>query len=161
MNAPRFVTLVRMVAVAGCVVASAAAHAGGRDNVYWSVNIDAPTQGAGRVSTSFSNTRRGVYAEPVPVVYAPQPVVIQAPGRVYYRDEPRYYGPGPGYYGPRGYGYGPRPGARIARNVHNGLARLHQDIANFHAARAEAWSGGGRREWYGRDDDRRGYYRRW
>jgi hypothetical protein len=150
MNSPRFVTLSRLLTAVGFVVASAAVQAGGNNNVYWSVNVDAPTQGNGRLSSSFSNTRGGMYREPSQVVYAPQPVVIQAPGRVYYR-EPNY-GRGDHW---RHQHQHYRPGARVVRNVHNGLARLHQDIANFHEARADAWNG--RRDGYYGRDDRRGY----
>ena len=163
MNAHRFVTLSRRVfAVLGLALASATAQAGGNNNVQWSVNIDAPLQGAGHMSTSFTNSRRGMYREPAQVVYAPAPVVIHAPGRVYYRDdEPRY--------GNRHHArhhhhrHGARVAKRVARNVHNGLARMHQNMAMHHAARADAWSGGSR-GWYGRDDrrsgrdDRRGGY---
>ncbi|MFT3856156.1 MAG: hypothetical protein QM742_01120 [Aquabacterium sp.] len=154
MNTPRFVTLSRLVLTAGLVLAAAAAQAGGRDNVYWSVNVDAPMQGAGRVSTSFSNTRQGMYRDqapvmmygaPPPVVYAPAPVVI--PGRVMYPAPAYGYGYGPGFR-PHHHHRGPRMAARVVRNVHRGLARMHEDMANFHASRADAW-GGGRRYGYG------------
>lgn len=84
MNTSRLISLSRFVqsagVVAGLMVASASAHAGG--GVYWSVNVDAPVQGMGYVSTAVSNTPRGVYA-PSPVVYAPAPVVY-APRQVVY-----------------------------------------------------------------------------
>lgn len=150
MNSPRFVTLSRLITAVGFVIASAAVQAGG-NNVYWSVNVDAPMQGAGRVSTSFSNTRHGMYGygQPAPVVYAPAPVIIQAPGQVYYREPGRDH---------RDY----RHHARHHHHHHRleaRMARVHQRMANFHAARAEAWSGG-RRDGgrYGRDEGRGGYY---
>lgn len=166
MNSHRFVTLSRLIAVLGFALSSAAVQAGG-NNVYWSVNVDAPMQGSGRLQTSFSNTRGGMYREPAPVVYAPAPVVIHAPGRVHYRDEPRYYGHRHHHH----HRHGARVAKRVVHNVHNGLARLHQDLANLHAARADAWAGGrrgaayrddrdyrdDRRAW--RDHDRRGYGR--
>jgi hypothetical protein len=76
------------------VAASAAAQAGG--GVYWAVNVDAPLDGIGRISTAVSNTRHGVAVQPAqvyyqqPVVYAPQPVVY-APAPVYV--QPRYCPP--------------------------------------------------------------------
>jgi hypothetical protein len=153
MNSSRFVTLSRLITAVGFVLASAAAQAGGNGNVYWSVNVDAPTQGNGRLSTSFSNTRHGMYREPQQVVYVPQPVLVQ-PGRVYY-GEPEYDRPGWGRHHHH-HGYGVR---RVVSNVHNGLARMHENMADFHASRADAWSGG-RRDWYSRDDRRGGYYGR-
>lgn len=72
----RFATLSRLALVAGFVAASACAHAGG--GVYWAVNVNAPVQGMGYVSTAVSNTRYGVYS-PAPVVYAPAPVVYVPP----------------------------------------------------------------------------------
>lgn len=85
MNTSRLATLTRFVLAAGCVAAATSAHAGG--GVYWAVNVDAPMQGAGRVSTSVSNTPRGVYVQPAPVYYAPAPVVY-APAPVVYRPAP-------------------------------------------------------------------------
>ncbi len=75
----RIATLSRLALVAGFVAASASAHAGG--GVYWAVNVNAPVQGMGYVSTAVSNTRHGVYA-PAPVVYAPAPVVYAPPAVV-------------------------------------------------------------------------------
>jgi hypothetical protein len=77
MNTPRLVTLSRLVLVAGLGLASACAQAGG--GVYWSVNVDAPTQGLGRIATTVSNTPRGVYMQPAPVVYGPPVVYAPAP----------------------------------------------------------------------------------
>jgi len=162
MNSPRFVFLSRLITAVGFVVASAAVQAGG-NNVYWSVNVDAPLQGAGRMSTSFSNERQSSgygYREPAPV--------MMAPGRVYYR-EPEYRHHDHRHFGRHhGHRHGARVAARVVRNVHNGLARMHQDIANFHDARADAWSGGRRggaesyrrdeRYGYGRDERRGGGY---
>ena len=65
------------------------------NGVYWAVNVDAPVQGMGRVSTAVSNTRGGVYAQPDVVVYAPPPVVV------YPQRPPMVVMPG--------YGYGPAP----------------------------------------------------
>jgi hypothetical protein len=103
MNTPRFVTLSRLVLAAGLVAASAAAQAGG--GVYWAVNVDAPVDGMGRISTAVSNTRHGVAVQPAqvyyqqPVVYAPQPVVY-APPPVVWQPRPVYYAPQPVVYQP-------------------------------------------------------------
>jgi hypothetical protein len=112
MNTSRLISLSRFVQSAGLVVglmvASGNAHAGG--GVYWAVNVDAPVQGMGRVSTAVSNTPRGVYGQapvvyaPVPVVYAPAPVVY-APRQVVYSPpvivQPRaVYAPAPVAYYP-------------------------------------------------------------
>lgn len=75
----RFATLSRLAVLAGLVAAATSAHAGG--GVYWAVNVNAPVQGMGYVSTAVSNTRYGVYS-PAPVVYAP-PVVVVQPRPVY------------------------------------------------------------------------------
>ena len=158
MKTTRFVTLSRLITAVGFVLASAAAQAGG--NVYWSVNVDAPTHGNGRVSTSFSNSRHGVgagYREPV--VYAPAPVVIHAPGRVYYDDHrPRWHHRHHRHY----HRHHHRHGARVASRVHGGLARMHQDLANFHGARSEAWANARRgwRDGYRHDGYRHDGYRR-
>lgn len=103
MNTSRLALLSRFAIAAGLVAATAAAHAGG--GVYWSVNVDAPIQGAGRVSTAVSNTRWGVapqqgYYAPAPVVYAPPPVVY-APPAVVVQPSPVYgYVPAPVVYAP-------------------------------------------------------------
>lgn len=158
--------------VAGLTLASQGAMAGG-NQVNWSVNIDAPLQGSGRVSTAISNTRGGynqgygqgyyqqepvAYMPPPAVMYAPPPRVVYAP-RVMYAPPPMYYG-APAY----GYGYGRHHGhhgERVARrvmsNVHGGLARLHEDIAAFHASRAQAWGQPGYA--YGPGPGRRGDWR--
>jgi len=75
----RFASLSRLAFVAGLVAVAANAHAGG--GVYWAVNVNAPVQGMGYVSTAVSNTRYGVYA-PAPVLYA-SPVVVVPPRPVY------------------------------------------------------------------------------
>ncbi len=142
MNATRFVSLARLVSIAGLVLASAtAAQAGGRDNVYWAVNIDAPTQGNGRIATSFSNTRAGVYGQPAQVIYAPPPVVIHSPGYVYYRGVPAYGHDHHHHHHHHHHAHGFRP-AQAASHLHMGLARLHQGMADRHAQRAQAWAGG-------------------
>lgn len=90
MNSPRFVTLSRLVLAAGLVAASVAAQAGG--GVYWAVNVDAPLDGVGRISTAVSNTRYGVAVKPAGVVYAPQPVVYAQP-QVVMQPRPVYCAP--------------------------------------------------------------------
>lgn len=101
MNTSRLISLSRFVQSAGLVVglmaASVSAHAGG--GVYWAVNVDAPVQGMGRVSTAVSNTPRGVYGQ-TPVVYAPAPVVY-APAPVVYAPRPVVYAPPPVVVQPR------------------------------------------------------------
>lgn len=87
MNTPRLVTLSRLVLAAGLVAASVGAQAGG--GVYWAVNVDAPIQGAGRVATTVSNTRHGMYGHGAPVVYAP-PAVVYAPPPVVVQRQPVY-----------------------------------------------------------------------
>ena len=61
-----------LAAVAFVALAAGAAHA--RDNVYWSVGVDA----APGVSVGVSNARP-VMVAPAPVVVAPQPVYVQRP----------------------------------------------------------------------------------
>ena len=82
-----------LVALAG--LAAGAAQA--RDNVYWSVGIDA----APGVSVGVGNVRpvypAPVYLAPAPVYVAPQPVYL-APQPVYVRPAPVYYA-APVYYG--------------------------------------------------------------
>ncbi len=139
MNTSRFASLSRLVLAAGLVAASVGAHAGG--GVYWSVNVDAPVQGMGRVSTAVSNTRWGVapaqqfvYA-PAPVVYAPPPVVYAPPAVVV--ESPVY-------------GYLPAPVVVYDRPRHceprgwMGWRHHHHDDDRF------AWNEG----WRDRDDDR-------
>jgi hypothetical protein len=77
-----------LAAVAFLAVAAGAAHA--RDNVFWSVGIDA----APGVSVGVSNARP-VYVAPAPVVVAPQPVYVTRPvvvsRPVVLVEEPVYY----------------------------------------------------------------------
>lgn len=94
--------LSRTLAVAAVVAAGAVGTAAqARDNVYWSVGIDA----APGVSIGVGNARP-VYVAPQPVYVAPQPVYV-APQPVYVAPRPVYYAPpatvyyGPGYYGRR------------------------------------------------------------
>ena len=88
-----------LVALAG--LAAGAAQA--RDNVYWSVGIDA----APGVSVGVGNVRpvyvapAPVYVAPAPVYVAPQPVYVAPP--VYARPAPVYYA-APVYAAPVYYG---------------------------------------------------------
>lgn len=82
----------RTFAAAGLVaLATAGSVAQARDNVYWSVGIDA----APGVSIGVGNTRP-VYVAPAPVYVAPAPVYVR-PAPVYYA-EPVYVRPAPVYY---------------------------------------------------------------
>lgn len=146
----RFASLSRLALVAGFVAAAANAHAGG--GVYWAVNVNAPVQGMGYVSTAVSNTRHGVYS-PAPVVYAPAPVVY-APPAVVVQPRPVYV-PGPAvvYQEPR------RCNPRGAWAW--GWRRHH----HHHDEDRYAWNDGPRgdqrmmapRDGYGRDDGERGW----
>ncbi|HEX7889046.1 MAG TPA: hypothetical protein VF522_06785 [Ramlibacter sp.] len=85
------------LAVAGVVaLAGAATAAQARDNVYWSVGIDA----APGISLGVGNARP-VYVAPAPVYVAPAPVYI-APRPVVIAPQPVYYAaaPAPVYYEP-------------------------------------------------------------
>lgn len=94
--------LMRSILLAGAAVAAASA-AQARDNVYWSVGIDA----APGVSVGVGNYRpQTVYVAPQPVYVAPQPIYVPPP-RVYY--QPVYVQPAPVYYG---YGYAPYHGKK-------------------------------------------------
>ena len=77
------------VALAGIGTAAQA-----RDNVFWSVGIDA----APGVSIGVGNTRP-VYAVPAPVYVAPAPVYV-APRPVVIAPQPVYYAAAPAYYAP-------------------------------------------------------------
>lgn len=82
----------RGFAAAGVVaLASVGTVAQARDNVYWSVGIDA----APGVSIGVGNARP-VYVAPAPVYVAPAPVYVR-PAPVYYA-EPVYVRPAPVYY---------------------------------------------------------------
>jgi hypothetical protein len=94
--------LMRSVLVAlAAIVAAGLAQA--RDNVYWSVGVDA----APGVTLGIGNHRpvvvapQPVYVAPQPVYVVPQPVYV-APQPVY-RAAPVYYGAAPVYYGPPGH----------------------------------------------------------
>jgi len=71
------------------LLALAAGTAQARDNVYWSLGVDA----APGVSLGVSNARPVVVA-PAPVVIAPQPVYV-APQPVYMAPRPVYVAPRP------------------------------------------------------------------
>ena len=90
----------RILAAAGLVALAAVGTAAqARDNVYWSLGVEA----APGVSLGVGNVRPAyvappVYIAPQPIYVAPRPVVI-TPAPVYYaRPAPVYYGYGP-YYG--------------------------------------------------------------
>jgi hypothetical protein len=75
-----------LAAIALVALAAAGTAAQARDNVYWSVGIDA----APGVTLGIGNTRPVVVA-PAPVYIAPRPIVI-APAPVYYvQPAPVYY----------------------------------------------------------------------
>ena len=91
---------VRTFAAAGLVALAAVGTAAqARDNVYWSLGVEA----APGVSLGVGNVRPvyaapPVYIAPQPIYVAPRPVVI-TPAPVYFaRPAPVYYGYGP-YYG--------------------------------------------------------------
>ena len=89
-------------ALVALAVLGTAGLAQARDNVYWSVGVDA----APGVTLGVGNARPVVVAPPVymapqPVYVAPQPVYVQPP--VVYRAAPVYYGAAPVYYGPPGH----------------------------------------------------------
>jgi hypothetical protein len=84
--------------------AAASAHAGG--GVYWSVNVDTPMHGAGRVGTTFSNSPYGVVGG-MPHVVMPAPVVVHQPRVVYAPPPAVVYAP-PAYYGHPGHVHGAR-----------------------------------------------------
>lgn len=92
--------LVRSAFVAGAALLALAGTAHARDNVYWSVGIEA----APGVSVGVGNTRpvvvapAPVYVAPQPVYVAPQPVVVYPRG-YYVQPAPVYYTGGPVYYG--------------------------------------------------------------
>lgn len=97
--------LIATLALAGSL-ASAGAQA--RDNIYWSIGIQAPLQAGVSLGTVFSNApvyqaAPVIYAEPV---YQPAPVWVQ-PAPVMYAPSPRYvslpvYAPQRIVYEPRG-----------------------------------------------------------
>jgi hypothetical protein len=100
--------LVRTFAAVGVVALAAVGTAAqARDNVYWSVGVDA----APGVSIGVGNTRPVVVA-PAPVYVAPAPVYV-APRPVYVAPAPVYYAqPAPVYY------YDGHPGKRKGWHKH-------------------------------------------
>ena len=78
---------------AAAVLALAAGTAQARDNVYWSVGIDA----APGVTLGVGNTRPVVVA-PAPVYVAPQPVYVAPPPPVVVYPRGYYVQPAPVYY---------------------------------------------------------------
>lgn len=112
LNTRPFAHVARIAGLLALAAGAAAAHAGG--GVYWSVNVDAPMQGVGRVGTTVSNAPYGApygmvvaapqVIMPAPVVvghprvvYAPPPAVVYGPP-VRYLEPVRYIQPGWGYH---------------------------------------------------------------
>ena len=115
--------LSRLTVMAGLGLAAVSAQAG--DKVYWAVNVDAPVQGMGRVSTAFSNTRVGVHAHPG-VVYAPPPVVVHHP-RPQVVVMPGYgYGPARVVYAPPTRMYRPDRARWDRHDRHHGRHHQHE-----------------------------------
>jgi hypothetical protein len=113
-------TPVRMLAATGVVALAAAGTAAqARDNVYWSLGV----QAAPGVSLGVGNVRP-VYVAPAPVYVAPVPVYV-APAPVYVAPAPVYYGyaPAPLYYSS---GYYVRPGK------HKGWHNKHDQHPHSH-----------------------------
>ena len=105
--------LARILAASGVLaLAALGSTAQARDNVYWSVGVDA----APGVSIGIGNTRP-VYVAPAPVYVAPAPVYV-APRPVYYaQPAPVYYAqPAPVYYAQPHYGH---PGKRKGWHKHH------------------------------------------
>jgi len=129
MKLHRLVSLSRLVSAAGLVLASVGAQANG--GVHWSVNVDAPLQGLGRISTEVSSSPRGrAYA--VPVVYAPQPVVY-APAPVVVRHHHPVYAQPVVYVPPRHFHHG----------AHAGWRWRHEQRHHQHGHGYDARSSGG------------------
>jgi hypothetical protein len=104
----------RICAATGVVaLATMGTVAQARDNVYWSVGIDA----APGVSIGVGNARP-VYVAPAPVYVAPAPVYVR-PAPVYYAEPVYYVRPAPVYYAQPVYGYG-HPGK------HKGWHKKHR-----------------------------------
>lgn len=83
MNARQFLSSSKALTATALLALAGAAQAGG---VQWTVGVDAPIQGPGRVQAVVSNGRYYapqpvVYVQPAPVYYAPRPmpVVYEAP----------------------------------------------------------------------------------
>lgn len=116
--------LSRLTVMAGLGLAAVSAQAG--DKVYWAVNVDAPVQGMGRVSTAFLNTRVGVHAHPGVVVYAPPPVVVHHP-RPQVVVMPGYgYGPARVVYAPPTRMYRPDRARWDRHDRHHGRHHQHE-----------------------------------
>jgi hypothetical protein len=105
-----------IMAGAAAVLALGAGAASARDNIYWSVGV----QAAPGVVVSAGNARPYV---PPPVYYQP-PVYVQPPP-VYYHPRPVYYSPPPvivappRYYGPPPRHWGGPPGHRQGHRHHH------------------------------------------
>jgi len=86
----------RLATVAFVALAAAGGTAQARDNINWSVGIEA----APGVAVGVSNTRpvivapQPVYVAPQPVYVAPQPVIVQRAQPVVVVEEPVYVVPG-------------------------------------------------------------------
>lgn len=93
-----------LAAVTFVALAAVGSAAQARDNVYWSLGIDA----APGVSLGLGNVRPVVVA-PAPVYLAPQPVYLAQP--VYVAPQPVYVAPAAVYYGP--------PGRRVGWHRHH------------------------------------------
>lgn len=74
------------VLVVSSALGAGVAHAG---DVYWSVGIDAPTDGAGRVRTHVGNVPPAPRVVVPPVVVAAPPPVVVHPGYPVYAEPPR------------------------------------------------------------------------
>lgn len=82
-----------LATAATLALALAGGSAQARDNVYWSIGIDA----APGVTLGVGNARP-VYVQPAPIYVAPQPVYV-APRPVVVMPQPLYYAqPAPVYY---------------------------------------------------------------
>lgn len=89
-------TCLRAAAAAlGLAALGASGLAQARDNVYWSLGVEA----APGVSVGLSNTR--------PVVVAPAPIIVAQPAPVYVAPAPVYVAPQPVYYTAAPVCYGP------------------------------------------------------
>ncbi|HZY16042.1 MAG TPA: hypothetical protein VFE74_05405 [Ramlibacter sp.] len=106
--------LSRSLATAALMACAAlATSAQARDNVYWSIGVNA----APGVAVGVGNHRPYVVA-PAPVYVAPPPVYV-APQPVYLAPRPVYYAPAPVYYGPS-YGHRVHRGHKHHRHHHRG-----------------------------------------
>jgi hypothetical protein len=116
--------LSRALAVAGLVaLGGVATTAQARDNVYWSLGVNAApgvALGVGNVPPVYV-APQPVYVAPQPVYMAPPPPVVVVPRPVYYG----YYGAAPVYVRPAPvyYGYGEGRGHRHHHREHRGRDR--------------------------------------